>query len=151
MILLLGSPFKLSKTFYGICTKVVDGDTVIVHGERIRLANIDAPESEQTSLDGIRIGKLSYKFLQKLVEGKELKIQYQGRGYYGRIIGTLSLGNVNINEKMVESGMAISLGHQYMTAQYEAKIKRRGIFSTLGFLSPKKHRKLKRKKDATIK
>jgi endonuclease YncB( thermonuclease family) len=44
--LLLAAPAMATNEFVGLAS-VVDGDTIDIHGTRIRLWGIDAPESDQ--------------------------------------------------------------------------------------------------------
>lgn len=47
----LGSSVMAAEPVLGVAS-VIDGDTIKIHGERIRLDAIDAPESHQLCLDG---------------------------------------------------------------------------------------------------
>lgn len=72
----------------GKVTKVSDGDTVWVtdlkgEREKIRLNGIDAPESTQA------FGKEATKMLASKIGFKEVKVVYDGRDMYGRILGTI--------------------------------------------------------------
>ncbi len=146
LFLLVVDSFPITRSFEGICTRVLDGDTVIVAGEKIRLAHIDAPESSQLSFEGRAIGKQSSNFLSKLVLGKKVRVEYSGRGRYGRLLGLIFLKS-EINELMIRSGMAIAYGNggvKYHSLEYEARLLRKGIFGTIGFDSPKYYRKRNR-------
>lgn len=104
---------------------VMDGDTVMVlredgseaaglHLERqlavppirsvqkikVRLANIDAPEKEQS------FGKQSRDSLLELVGKKQVQIDSQAVDQYGRIVGLILLDGRNINQEQVKRGMA---------------------------------------------
>lgn len=133
------------KVLVGSCSEVLDGDTIIVKGERIRLKGIDAPEKNQYSIDKVPIGRLSAEFLREKIKGKTVKVVYKKRGVYGRIIGSIWLGKENINKKMLEAGMAIPYGEEISNEQnaayYLAKLKRVGIFRTVGFRRPRVFRK----------
>ncbi len=136
--------FPILKEFEGICTRVLDGDTVIVAGKRIRLANIDAPESSQLSYDGENIGQLSTKYLSQLILGKRVRVQFYGKGRYGRIIGTIFY-NGEVNFQMIREGMAMAYGYskdiKYSSVEYEARLLRKGIFGTFGFDRPRFYRR----------
>jgi endonuclease YncB( thermonuclease family) len=47
LILVLASPAASAETIAGRAS-VIDGDTIDIHGQRIRILDIDAPESQQT-------------------------------------------------------------------------------------------------------
>jgi hypothetical protein len=55
---------------------VIDGDTIEIHGTRIRFYGIDAPESRQTCRDGL---------------GREYRC---GQLEDGKLIGMISIGDV---------------------------------------------------------
>ena len=73
--------------------KVIDGDTIEVNGEKIRLLCIDTPESNyrgktQYCLDNeTDCGKLAKKALKEFINRKEVWCEYEKRDMYGRILG----------------------------------------------------------------
>lgn len=87
--------------------RVADGDTVTVEldngkRERIRFGGIDAPESSQT------YGRESRKNLIDLLEkyGSCVIVEYDRRDNYGRIVGKVISGGVDLNLEQVKSGSA---------------------------------------------
>jgi endonuclease YncB( thermonuclease family) len=79
----------------GKVVKVVDGDTIYVLDDdkvqhKIRLAGIDAPERSQA------YGNASRKHLASLVAGKPVKIEYEKYDRYGRIVGKVFVGQVDV-------------------------------------------------------
>lgn len=78
--------------------KILDGDTFICSGEKVRLIGIDTPEStinpnieKQRSLGDteiiIRLGKMAKKFVKKVMpEGTTVRLEFdiQKRDKYGR-------------------------------------------------------------------
>ena len=101
-------------------TSVYDGDTCTVdidlglgtwiHGEKIRLSGINAPEVRGAEReDGLK----SRDFLRDLIDGKEIVIRTfeDDKGKYGRYLGEIFLANdggqfININDQMVSEGFA---------------------------------------------
>jgi endonuclease YncB( thermonuclease family) len=142
--------FPITRSFKGKCEKVIDGDTVVVDGRVIRLGGIDAPEISQYSYDGEPIGKWSKNFLQKMIEGKVVKVTYEKKGRYKRYIGTIWFQNININHLMLKMGFAMSYlsVHKFkaQNLEYLARIKRLGMYSTIGFDRPAFYRKKSRNK-----
>lgn len=136
------------------CDQVIDGDTIIASRAgrklRIRLAYIDAPESSQKSFDKKLIGAYSKESLKKMILEEKIKIKIISRDLYGRYIGILFKNKKNINLEMVERGQAIFFDAKtkyiYKLAEYRAKIYRRGIWRTEGFLLPRYYRKINRPK-----
>ncbi|MFQ1056118.1 MULTISPECIES: thermonuclease family protein [Gilliamella] len=85
--------------------KVIDGDTVDIltikkQKIRVRLLDIDAPESNQA------YGNKSKQYLASLIAGKKVFVKSSKKDIYKRTLGTIFLNKVNINAKMVESGYA---------------------------------------------
>lgn len=102
--------FCLSTTFAysdfsGKVVKVIDGDTVDIltankQKIRVRLLDIDAPESKQA------YGNASRKYLASLIAAKNVFVKESKKDIYERSLGTIFLNEMNINEKMVENGYA---------------------------------------------
>ena len=97
--------------------RVVDGDTVDamidlgfdvwVH-KRIRLEGIDAPETRTRDLDEKAQGFVTKERLESLLEAAEgvFVLQSHGVGKYGRCLGTIFIGQNNINELLLSEGLA---------------------------------------------
>ena len=97
--------------------RVIDGDTIdamIDLGfntwtkKRVRLYGIDAPESRTKDLEEKRQGQAATKRLQELLASTngELIIHSHGIGKYGRCLGTLFIGEYNINQQLLLEGHA---------------------------------------------
>lgn len=81
--------------------KVNDGDTVtLATGERIRLCGIDAPEKAQT------YGPASTSRLRRLVGDGWVDLVRVESDRYGRTVGEIWQGQINVNAEMVRQGMA---------------------------------------------
>ena len=107
-------------------TRVVDGDTFdtlialgfnISHTGRVRMLGIDTPVSRPRNLKEKELGLASKQFLKdKIAEapitsGKRrrdimIKTTKEGRGKFGRILATLYVGGVDINQLMIDAGHA---------------------------------------------
>ncbi len=86
VILLLWSYAASADSLTGKVVKITDGDTLYVldanyQEHKIRLAGIDAPERRQA------YGLASRKHLASIVAGKQVRVEYQKRDRYGRIVG----------------------------------------------------------------
>jgi len=88
----------------GNITHVVDGDTLDVNGIRIRLSLVDTPERGQPGF------KEAKGYVTSLCLGKRGELDVddgQRRGdRYGREIGVVYCNGVNINEKLINQGLA---------------------------------------------
>jgi endonuclease YncB( thermonuclease family) len=84
--------------------KIHDGDTITVQLKdekyNIRLWGIDAPELNQS------FGLEAKKFLENLIQDKEVEIDVVGIDVWGRKLGKVYLNGKSINENLVKNGMA---------------------------------------------
>jgi micrococcal nuclease len=89
--------------------KIVDGDTVdldcdmgmYIHStQRIRLASINAPEVRGVEREA---GREAKAFLPL---GSECIVYTDETGKFGRWIGTIFVGAMNVNDEMVKNGHA---------------------------------------------
>lgn len=139
----------LEKQFVGICSKVIDGDTVVVRGQKIRLVGLDAPELKQKSLEGIAIGKFSQRYLAKKILGKKVHVYYQEQDKYQRILGRIILNGEDINRDLLFSGYAVTYWNQnldYQKVSFQAKLQAKGIWAFKGFVMPSYYRKWYKKR-----
>src|SRR5262245_60670879 len=69
---------------------VIDGDTIEIHGTRIRLYGIDAPESGQTCKNGeyvYRCGQEAARALADRISGETISCWAEGApDHYGRVV-----------------------------------------------------------------
>lgn len=114
---------------------VIDGDTIIVAGEHVRLEGIDAPERDQTcQRDGKAwaCGSRATQALRGLIRDQEVSCRVIGRDAYGRALGACSAGQVNLNSAMVRSGFALDFrqySSAYIPQEEAAKADRAGMWS----------------------
>ncbi|NQT92690.1 MAG: thermonuclease family protein, partial [Lentisphaerae bacterium] len=90
----------LAASFTGMVTRVIDGDTIVVGTNVVRLAGIDAPERKQA------FGREAVAALVGKVEGREVVVEWRRHGRYRRIIGTVFLAGQNANHELVKEGYA---------------------------------------------
>lgn len=84
---------------------VTDGDTVkvLTHDKKqikVRLAEIDTPERKQPH------GKKAKQALSSMVFGKTVDLRPVTIDRYGRTVGHLFIGSMNVNKEMVRMGNA---------------------------------------------
>lgn len=127
-------------TFAG-AARVVDGDTIDINGQRVRLEGIDAPETAQTctAKDGKPwpCGHAATKALQALIAGEDLACDSRGTDKYGRILGVCYADGRDINAAMVRTGFAwafVRYSKSYTADEAEAQAARAGIWQ--GFAEP---------------
>lgn len=88
----------------GEIIRIKDGDTIVVRkgssNVDVRLYGIDTPESSQW------YGQKAKTFLANQISDKTVSVKDMGTGIYGRTIGLVSVGNLNINRQLVKYGYA---------------------------------------------
>ena len=102
--------------------RVIDGDTLSMTGERIRLLGIDAPEADQTcSRAGAawECGRDAAALLSGLTDGKQVSCEQVGRDSYDRIVAVCRAGRVDLSETMAFAGFAVALP-QFTAAYLDA-------------------------------
>lgn len=93
-----------------VVDRVVDGDTVIVDGVRVRLIGIDSPEASKTRTGEVECGgKEATSFVEALLPvGTKVDLQYDERrtDRYDRTLAYLWKDGVLVNDAIVSSGWA---------------------------------------------
>lgn len=122
-----------AQTLEGKVVKVMDGDTIEVLSTtplkrtRIRLANIDAPESSQA------FGNASKQYLSSIVAGRYVQVKIQSHDQYGRVVGDIYQNGIYVNGQMVKEGLAwvyskYNTNSQLIIWQREAQNKKLGLW-----------------------
>ncbi len=75
------------------------------------------------------------------MSGRRVKVRVSGHGYYGRTLGTLYRGAININRSLVEKGLAYNEGGRYEEEEQEARDAKRGVHANPNSVRPKDFRK----------
>jgi endonuclease YncB( thermonuclease family) len=128
------SPPAAAAILTGIAS-IIDGDTLEIHGERVRLFGIDAPESRQLCRQGgkpVRCGQAAANALDALVGRRAVSCAAKDRDRYGRTVAVCRLGNTDLNDWMVRRGHAVAYTHYskaYVPAEAEARDARRGLWA----------------------
>jgi endonuclease YncB( thermonuclease family) len=114
---------------------VVDGDTIVIAGTRVRLEGIDAPEADQTcnsiTSGPWACGKQATGALAQLIGGKSVRCESRGLDRYGRTLGVCSLGELDVNSWMVRQGHAwafVKYSASYVQDEEQARSQRIGIW-----------------------
>jgi endonuclease YncB( thermonuclease family) len=129
--------------------RVVDGDTIVVGREKVRLEGIDAPESDQTcQRDGKSwpCGALATATLRSLIRGRSVSCTITGRDRFDRALGVCTAGDAELNAGMVRDGFALAFrrySDRYAPAEETARAARVGLWSGT-FTEPWEHRRLAR-------
>ena len=73
-------------------TRVIDGDTFETTHGRVRLKNVDAPESHEKG------GPAAKKRLESLIGKKVVSIKTVAHDVYGRRVAQVNLGDRSVND-----------------------------------------------------
>ena len=91
--------------------KVIDGDTIVLNGEKIRFAGIDAPEYKQDCINGdliIYCGMFSKVLLTKKIGDETPKCISEGKDVYGRTLAECFVNGESLSKFLVRSGYAFA-------------------------------------------
>ena len=137
-----------TKVIIGRCTKVSDGDTITVLDSekvqhKVRLDRIDAPEKKQA------FGEKSKQHLSEMVFGKDVRVEWQKKDRYQRILGIVFIGEKDVNLQMVKDGFAwhykfYDKTPAYAQAALDAREKKIGLWVDPNPIEPYEFRKSKK-------
>lgn len=148
--LFLAAPLSAA-TLEGMVVGVADGDTLTVldkgrRQHKIRLAGIDAPEKRQD------FGQRSKESLSELAYRQYVLVDVSKQDRYGRSIGKVLRGSVDVNLEQVRRGLAWHYKEYqeeqspvdrraYADAETEARGLRRGLWTLSHPLPPWEYRR----------
>jgi endonuclease YncB( thermonuclease family) len=102
---------------------VIDGDTLELHGNRIRLWGIDAPESTQLcrreDSEQYRCGAQAANDLDAFIASRPVNCNPISLDRYGRTVATCTVGGADLGEWLVRNGLALDR-LQYSNGKYGA-------------------------------
>lgn len=118
---------------------VLDGDTIEVHGRRIRLHGIDAPELQQECRRDVGRGAAPYacgveakSALERIIRGNIVLCKPKGCDAYGRILGACTARSIDIGREMVRQGWAVAYTRYslaYLLEEIEARLANRALWA----------------------
>jgi endonuclease YncB( thermonuclease family) len=114
--------------------EVIDGDTLRIGGEKVRLYAIDAPEARQTcERDGARwdCGGAAARRLVELVAAGQTVCVAEDRDRYGRLVARCTVGEVDLGRQLVAEGLArayVRYGDEYAAAEADARLENVGLW-----------------------
>jgi endonuclease YncB( thermonuclease family) len=114
--------------------KIIDGDTIVIAGEHVRLQGIDAPETDQTCTaygQQWSCGRSAADWLKEYLRGRKVECVGHARDRYGRLLAVCYAGGENINDRLVREGWALDYrkySSDYLAAEAEAKRRSAGLW-----------------------
>lgn len=150
-------------TLFGVYTvtgemTVVDGDTLRLGMERVRLQGIDAPESAQTCKCGgekVYCGKIATQALKDFIGDAKVSCDGDDRDMYGRLTAECFVQKngrrESVNRFMVAQGYALAYrrySKKFVADEERAKAGKKGIWAC-SFDEPWQWRRAKRGKKAS--
>lgn len=87
--------------------RIVDGDSFVLGTERIRIANIDAPEMRCRCPSECALAEAATETLRSLLAGDVVvRVVRVGADRYGRSLALVEVNGVDVGETLVEMGLA---------------------------------------------
>lgn len=135
----------------GLVVAISDGDTITLLTEdkrqlKIRLAGIDTPEKKQA------FGTKARDHLASRIFKNDVEVDLRKKDQYGRYLGVIYIGGVDINQSMIQDGYAWFYKHyakdqpkeeaqRYAKAEADARSKQRGLWADPNPVPPWEFRK----------
>lgn len=91
---------------------VVDGDTIVLDGERIRLFGLDCPELRDPG------GSAAAATMRALLAGQPLTLKRRGQDRYGRTVAKVFAGGRDVTCMMIRVGACREFT-RYSRGEYE--------------------------------
>lgn len=114
---------------------VIDGDSLRINHQMIRLHGIDAPEGRQSCvLDTLPYpcGEKAAALLRQLTFRKSVRCMEKDRDSYGRSVAECFVGQRSLNAEMVKQGWALAYrryGRAYVPLEDAARRQKRGLWA----------------------
>lgn len=113
---------------------VIDGDTIEIGGQRVRLFGIDSPESSQlcrAENKPYRCGQQSALALADKIGERTVRCLERDIDRYRRVVAVCYLGKQDLGSWLVEEGRALAFRRyslDYVAQEEEAQAAKRGVW-----------------------
>lgn len=114
--------------------RIIDGDTLSIGPQRIRLFAMDAPETDQRCSRSGAVydcGSEATQALKAIVASSELRCEHKGQSY-NRVVAICRADGLDIGREMVRQGHAVAMpqyGRIYVADELLARAQRRGMWA----------------------
>ena len=135
LVVAAAGPLAAAEQVVAGWASVVDGDTLELRGQRIRLMAIDAPEARQTcrrDSGSWPCGRRAAFALADRVGTATVTCRWRERDRYGRPVARCAVGGIDLGGWLVEQGWALAYrryGLAYVSQEDAARRARRGLWS----------------------
>ena len=115
--------------------RVVDGDTIVLNGEKIRFSGIDSPELKQTCMNGdqkVFCGIFAKMLLIKKIGNETPKCISEGKDAYKRTLAECFINGESLSGFLVRSGYAFAYrkySKKFIEDEEFAKKNKLGVWS----------------------
>ena len=125
--------------------RVIDGDTVqLADGRLVRYIGIDTPEVRRKEgqtwvMDPEPYAREATEANRRLVEGRRVRLEYdaQTQDRYGRLLAYVYVGDLFINAKLIEDGLAqpitippnVRFAEQFHALSRRAREQQKGLWN----------------------
>jgi len=87
---------------------IIDGDTIAIGRERVRILSIDTPETFRSRCENeLMLGLRAKQRLRELLDAGEIRIERDGRDRYRRTLANVFAGKIDVGETLVREGYAL--------------------------------------------
>lgn len=130
-------------------SSVIDADTLEIHGTRIRLEGVDAPEANQrcgSESQDWACGQEAAMALSDWIAGRPVTCHPKGADRYQRVLARCFVGNDDLQAWLVSNGWALAYRQysaDYVAAEQHAEATRAGLWRD-DFVPPWEWRKQRR-------
>jgi micrococcal nuclease len=142
-------PFLLLSQSWRICTRVIDGDTIVLDGnETVRLIGVDTPETKDPRKPVQYFGQEAYEFTRSLVEGKKVRLEYdwEKKDKYNRTLAYVYLEDGTfLNAEIIKQGYGFAYTQfpfkyleQFREYEKVARENNRGLWASKEEVKPEK-------------
>ena len=109
VLAVLGPSPALAETFNGGRAVIIDGDTFALGSERVRILNIDAPETRGSRCEReLVLGLKAKERLAGLLRTRSVAIARNGEDRYHRTLARVSVGGLDVGSILLGEGLALS-------------------------------------------
>ena len=116
--------------------RIIDGDTLDIGRQRVRIHGIDAPETHQTCDQAGQVvpcGHEAAEALERKVGRSQVTCTGTERDQYDRLIAVCEVAGVDVGSWLVEQGRAVAFvrfSSDYIEAEKRARARKIGIWAT---------------------